>query len=99
MFIILLRFSDNKAVAKDYIAAHNEWIANGVSDGVFLVVGSLQPQQGGAIIAYSEDREGIEQRVASDPFVQQNVVAAEIMEISVNTVAESMRFLKDDKAA
>ncbi|WP_300019486.1 YciI family protein [uncultured Roseobacter sp.] len=99
MYIIFLRFSDNKPAAKDHMAAHNAWIAKGVADGVFLVVGSLQPQQGGAIIAHAEDLEAIEQRVAADPFVQENVVAPEILEISVNTTAESMRFLKDDQAA
>lgn len=99
MHIILLRFSDNKAAAPAFMAAHNAWIAKGVADGVFLVVGSLQPQQGGAIVAHAESRAAIEQRVASDPFVAENVVTAEILEVSVNKVADSMHFLDGGQAA
>ncbi len=29
---------------------HNEWIKRGFDEGVFLMVGSLQPNLGGAIV-------------------------------------------------
>ncbi|MCB1465793.1 MAG: hypothetical protein KDK08_01245 [Rhizobiaceae bacterium] len=99
MYVILLRFSSNKQAASSHMAGHNEWIRTGVADGVFLVVGSLQPQQGGAIIARGESREAIEQRVASDPFVREDVVRPEILEMSVNVVADSMAFLTENQAA
>jgi hypothetical protein len=40
MFIIVLRFSDNRDKARVFMEAHNAWIARGMRDGVFLVVGS-----------------------------------------------------------
>ena len=47
MFIVLLRFSDNKGQAGQFMEGHNEWIKRGFDDGVFLLVGSLQPSMGG----------------------------------------------------
>ena len=43
MFVILLKFSDNKSDAPKFMEAHKAWIDQGLSDGVFLVVGSLKP--------------------------------------------------------
>lgn len=82
MFIVFLRFSDNKANAGQFMADHNAWIAKGFDDGIFLVVGTLEPKQGGAIIAHGVDRAAMEARVKDDPFVKENVVTAEIHEIS-----------------
>ena len=43
MFVVLLRFSANKAKAPELMDAYNAWINRGIEDGVFRVVGSLQP--------------------------------------------------------
>ena len=51
MFVVLLRFSDNKGQASDFMEGHNEWIKRGFDDGVFLLVGGLQPSRGGGIVA------------------------------------------------
>ncbi|MFY2822679.1 YciI family protein [Ruegeria sp. MALMAid1280] len=93
MFLITLKFAHNKAAAKDSMPGHNEWIQQGMSDGVFLVVGSLQPQQGGAILAFAEDRADIEARVAKDPFVKEGVVAADVLEIIPNRADPRLTFL------
>ena len=41
MFIVLLRFSDNKGRASQFMEGHKEWIKRGFDDGVFLLVGSF----------------------------------------------------------
>ena len=53
MFIVLLKFSDNKAKASQFMDGHNEWIKRGFDDGIFLVVGSLQSNLGGGILAHN----------------------------------------------
>ena len=93
MFIVTLRFSDNKPKAGQFMADHNAWIAKGISDGVFLLVGSLQPQMGGAVIAHGVERSALEARVADDPFVRENVVTADILEISPSKVDPRLDFL------
>ena len=81
MFVVLLRFSENKDQASDFMEGHNQWIRRGFEDKVFLVVGSLQPGLGGSVLAHGESREALESRVNQDPFVPENVVTAEILEI------------------
>lgn len=93
MYIILLKFSDNKSQAGQYMAGHKEWIQRGFADGVFLLVGSLQPNQGGAILADNTTLEDLRDRVSDDPFVAEQVVTAEVLEISPNQADERLKFL------
>lgn len=62
MFVITLRFAD-KTKAPQFMDGHNAWIKRGFDDGVFLLVGSLQPNAGGAILAHNASPEEIEVRV------------------------------------
>jgi len=62
---------------------------------VFLLAGSLQPQQGGAIISNEKSRQDLDDRISRDPFVEHGVVSAEVLEISPAKAAESMQFLLD----
>ena len=93
MFIVLLTFADNKAKAGELMDAHNAWIARGFDDEIFMLVGSLQPSRGGAIVAANTSREALEQRVNEDPFVAENVVDAEILEISPARAEPRLEFL------
>lgn len=95
MFVVLLRFSDNKDRAGELMDGHKEWIKRGYGDGVFLVVGSLQPNLGGAIVAHGVSRSDLEARIEEDPFVAENVVSAEILEITPASTDERLSFLLD----
>lgn len=93
MFVVLLRFSDNKASASQFMEGHKEWIKCGFDDGVFLMAGSLQPNLGGALIAHGTSLDELRKRVNDDPFVAGNVVRAEILDITPSKVAEPLNFL------
>jgi len=95
MFIILLKFSDNKAQAGQFMEVHNEWIKRGLDEDVFLIVGSLQPELGGGIVAHNTSLEELQIRVNDDPFVTENVVSAEILEITPAKTDERLQFLLD----
>ncbi|NHF72575.1 YciI family protein [Paracoccus xiamenensis] len=95
MFITFLEFSDNKTAASEFMAAHNDWIAQGFAEGKFLCVGSLSPAAGGAIISHGESRDELEARVATDPFVVHGVVSAEIREIDAKRTIPALNFLKE----
>ena len=43
MFVVLLKFSANKGQAGQFMEGHKEWIRRGFDEGVFLLVGNLQP--------------------------------------------------------
>ncbi len=93
MFIILLKFSDNKDKASQFMEGHKEWIKHGFDDGVFLLVGSLQPNMGGGIMAHNTSLPDLQSRVNNDPFVSENIVSAEILEITPSKADERLKFL------
>ena len=51
MFVVLLKFSNNRDRAGEFMDGHNEWIGRGFDDGVFLLAGSLLTGSGGSIFA------------------------------------------------
>jgi uncharacterized protein YciI len=58
MFVIFLKFAENRHLAGAHLESHNDWIRQGVDDGVFLLVGSVAGGQSGAIIAHGVARCG-----------------------------------------
>ena len=84
MFVVLLKFSDNKSKAAEFMEGHNAWLKRGFDDGVFLLAGSLQPSSGGGIMAHNTSLADLQTRVKDDPFVAENVVSAEVLEIAVD---------------
>jgi uncharacterized protein YciI len=93
VFVVLLRFSDHKSKAGQFLEDHKEWIKRGFDDGVFLLVGSLQPNLGGGIVAHNTSLENLQSRVNNDPFVVENVVQAEILEITTSRADARLNFL------
>ncbi len=93
MFIILLKFSENKSKAGDYMEDHNNWVKRGFEDGVFLLAGSLQPSLGGSVFAHNTSMIELQERVNDDPFVAEDIVKAEILEIDPKKADERLSFL------
>lgn len=93
MFVVLLRFSDNKGNAGQFMDGHKAWIKRGFDDGIFLMAGSLQPNLGGGIVAHNTSLPDLRGRVNSDPFVAENVVTAEILEITPSRADARLQFL------
>lgn len=93
MFVVLLEFSDNKDAAGPLMEGHQQWITRGFADGVFLLVGSLKPNLGGAIVAHDTTLPDLEDRVKADPFVAEGVVKAKILEIAAARTDARFEFL------
>lgn len=93
MFIVLLKFSSNKAKAGQFMDGHKAWLKRGFDDGVFLLAGSLQQNLGGGIVAHNIARPALQSRVNDDPFVTENVVSAEILEIAPSRADDRLSFL------
>ena len=96
MFVVLLRFSDNKSQAGKYMEGHKAWIKRGFDDGVFLLSGSIQPSSGGAVLAHNTSLSDLQGRVNDDPFVAENIVSAEILEITPGQADERLGFLQSE---
>jgi uncharacterized protein YciI len=93
MFVVMLKFSDNKSQASRFMDGHKAWINRGFDDGVFLLVGNLQPGLGGGIVAHNTSLAELQSRMNDDPFVAENVVSADILEISPSRTDERLKFL------
>ncbi len=93
MFVVLLKFSENKNKAGDFMEGHNQWIKSGFDDGVFILVGSLQPNLGGSVIAHNTSLPELQDRVNKDPFVVENIVSTEILEIDPKKADDRLNFL------
>jgi len=95
MFVVLLQFSDNKSKAAELMEGHNAWLECGFDEGVFLLAGSLKPGLGGGIVAHNTSLVDLQNRVRADPFVAENVVSAEVLEIAVARADIRLDFLLD----
>ena len=95
MFIVLLKLSENKSKASEYMSGHNDWIKQGFSDGIFLLAGSIETDQGGSVIAHNISLKDLQEKVNADPFVVQNVVTSEIIEISPKKTVDQLSFLME----
>jgi len=93
MFLVFLKFSDNKSQAKQFMDSHNKWINQGFDDDVFLMVGSLKDGSGGSVMAHNTTIDELESRVNNDPFVAENIVAPEIIEITPAKCNTRLNFL------
>lgn len=93
MFVVTLKFAENRAAAASLMQAHNDWIRRGFEDGMFLTVGSLQPGLGGAVVAHGVERAALEARLEEDPFVAEGVVSVEILEITPARTDARLAFL------
>jgi len=95
MFIATLKFSGNKDQMSQFLDAHKKWIKQGFDDGIFLLAGSLQPGLGGGILAHNITRADLEARLNEDPFVQQKIVTADVLEIDPSMTDERLAFLRE----
>ena len=93
MFIILLKFSTNKAQAGQFMERHNSWLRDGFEKGIFLLSGSIQPKAGGAVLAHNATLEQIQAIISEDPFVAEGVVTAEIVEVAASRSIPELKFL------
>ncbi|WP_298213226.1 YciI family protein [Acidovorax sp.] len=95
MHIVFLKFGPNRSQAAQWMAAHNQWIQSGIDDGVFLMAGSLESAQGGAILAAKTTKEELASRVQQDPFVAHGVVVPEIISVTPSRTVEGFARLID----
>lgn len=93
MFVVLLRFAGNRDKAGPFMAGHKAWLQRGFEDGVFLLVGGLQPNLGGGIVAHNTTLAALRERVEGDPFVAEGIVKAEVIEIAPARADERLSFL------
>lgn len=94
MFIVLLTYTAPLTEVDLHVKAHTEWVDARYAEGVFVASGPLIPRTGGAILAHGLSRDALVTLLASDPFVINNVIKTEILEVAVRATDERLAFLK-----
>jgi len=93
MFVVLLKFSSDKDRAGALMEGHWQWLQRGFDDGIFVLAGNLEPRRGGGIVAHNITLPELQGRLNDDPFVAENVVSAEILEIAPTRADDRLNFL------
>jgi uncharacterized protein YciI len=99
VFLVLLTFSHNADRASRCLDGHNAWLEQGFNDGVFLLSGSQRTRPGGAILAHDTSLAALQRRIDADPFVAQQVVTADIIEIAPSRADDQLRFLLEQPSS
>lgn len=99
MYIIFLKFSENRKNAAQYMAGHKKWLSDGIKDGDFLMAGTLGNGLGGAVLARGGSLAAMQDLVNEDPFVRAKVVTAEIHEFTPSVAADAFQALLVKEAA
>lgn len=95
MFVVLLKFSKNKSKVSEFMEGHNQWIKQGFDESIFLLVGGLKPGLGESVIAHNTSLSDLQIRVNEDPFVIEDIVKPEILEIEISKTNPRLGFLND----
>ncbi|MCF2859148.1 GTP cyclohydrolase [Pseudoalteromonas sp. SMS1] len=77
------------------MAGHKMWLETWFEKGVFILSGSLQSCAGGGIIATDITRDALERIIAEDPFVIEQIVVPEIIELTPSKCDARLSFLID----
>ena len=96
MFMVFLRFTENRDRLRDFLDEHKAWLNQGYDEGVFLLSGSLQENGGGVVLAHNVSLAELQARVNEDPFVLEQIADVEILEVTPSKVDERLKFLLPD---
>lgn len=91
LYIIFLRFTENKEQAPQFMKDHLEWIEKGLDDNIFLLAGGLLPNLGGTILAHNSPKLDLIKRMDTDPFVKEKIVSYEVFEVSPTKIHSSLK--------
>ena len=73
-----------------------KWVKRGLDESVFFLVGSIEPERGGAILAHGISLSDLKKRVDEDPFVSEKIVSAEILEVTPFKTDKRLKFLLEE---
>jgi len=71
--LVIITYLADLDVIDAAIAEHGAWLDQNYADGVFLASGRQEPRTGGVILADGLTLEGLNERLALDPFQQQGL--------------------------
>ncbi len=94
MFIINLTYKKPSDVVEPLREGHMAFVKEQFANGNFLVSGRKPTADGGVILCSVPARAELDEILATDPFVQHDVVDLEIIEFAPTTTCPQLEYLK-----
>ncbi len=95
MFLVILTYKVAFAEIEPHLAAHMAFVDRGFADGTFVLSGRKVPRTGGVIFARAASEADLRDILASDPFLQFDLVEVEIVAFAPTRAAEGLAALLD----
>ncbi|MEU0050869.1 YciI family protein [Streptomyces sp. NPDC006309] len=90
MFVLELTYTAPLDAVDAVLPDHVAWLEEQYEKGLFLASGRKNPRDGGVILAVAEDRAGVEELVAGDPFTVAGVCAYRVTEFVATKTAPEL---------
>ncbi|MDM0008708.1 YciI family protein [Variovorax sp. J22G73] len=94
MFIVTLTYVRPLEELDALMDAHVRWLKKHYASGLFVASGRQVPRKGGVILVRSGDRDALDAVLSRDPFVQNGVARAEVLEFIPSMTALGAEVLK-----
>jgi len=95
MFILELTYTVPLERATDLLPEHMTWLEKHYAAGVFVASGRKVPRDGGIILAVAPDRSGVEEIIATDPFVLAEVCEYRVTEFVPTRVTADLEHYRE----
>ncbi|MDQ1538737.1 MAG: hypothetical protein QOE58_3130 [Actinomycetota bacterium] len=95
MFILELTYTVPLERVTNLLPDHMNWLEKHYAAGVFVASGRKVPRDGGVILAVAADRSGVEEIIATDPFVLAQVCEYRLTEFVATTVAADLEHYRE----
>jgi len=79
LFIVTLTYVRPLEEVNKQLDAHRDWLVANTVAGRIAVAGPLEPRTGGLIVAHCGSRAELDQLMAEDPFVIEELVSVEVL--------------------
>lgn len=79
IFIVTLTYVRPLEEVNKHLDAHRDWLVANTIAGRIAVAGPLEPRTGGLIVAHCASRAELDQMMADDPFVIDELVTVQVL--------------------
>lgn len=89
-FVISIEYTKPMSEVELHLAAHQSFLNEAYSKGIFLISGRKVPRTGGVIIATAESRSVLDALIECDPFKMHNIADYNVIEFIPSKYHESI---------
>lgn len=82
MFLILIQYKKSFEIVAQYVETHRAYLDKGYEKNLLITSGPKVPRTGGVMLSQAKTREELDEFIAQDPFVLNDVADYEVIEFT-----------------